>query len=166
MSSNLTARQKAAILLMSLPSEISAPLCKELGPQEVQELTMEIHKMPEIDPAAGWRRRVGEKAASESNYDTVIRSAKVVLQDRTELDAAVVLRDPDHDFAYLRLSAPPKEPCVFIDLGQESAKPQMLDEIGALGRWDRMGKVSPWACTGRAMARAPSNRGSPPSNGS
>lgn len=51
MSSNLTARQKAAILLMSLPSEISAPLCKELGPQEVQELTMEIHKMPEIDPA-------------------------------------------------------------------------------------------------------------------
>jgi flagellar motor switch protein FliG len=48
--SNLTARQKAAILLVALPAEVSAPLCKELGPQEVQELTMEINRMPEVSP--------------------------------------------------------------------------------------------------------------------
>lgn len=110
-------------------------------------------QLDKIDPAAGWRRRAGEKAAAESNYDTTLKSVKVVLQDRTELDAAVVLRDSDRDFAFLRLSEAPKEPCKFIDLEEAAAQPAIMDEVGALGRWDRLGsRVTPWACTGRITA--------------
>jgi hypothetical protein len=44
---SLTRSQKAAILLVGLPAEISAPLCKHLGPQTVQALVLEINRMPE-----------------------------------------------------------------------------------------------------------------------
>lgn len=47
---NLPPRQKAAILLMSLPPEISAQLFKELGLEEVHALTLEISKLPPIPP--------------------------------------------------------------------------------------------------------------------
>ena len=46
----LSPRQKAAILLMSLPPEVSAQLFKELGPQEVQDITVEISKLPQVPP--------------------------------------------------------------------------------------------------------------------
>jgi len=50
MSVNLPPKQKAAILLMSLPPEVSAQLFKELGPEEVQAITLEISKLPQISP--------------------------------------------------------------------------------------------------------------------
>ena len=50
MAVNLPPRQKTAILLMSLPPEASAEIFKELGPEEVQSITMEISKMPQISP--------------------------------------------------------------------------------------------------------------------
>lgn len=50
MSVNLPPKQKTAILLMSLPPEASAEIFKELGPEEVQSITMEISKLPQISP--------------------------------------------------------------------------------------------------------------------
>lgn len=47
---NLPPKQKAAILLMSLPPEVSAQLFKELGPEEVHAITLEISKLPPIPP--------------------------------------------------------------------------------------------------------------------
>jgi len=47
---NLPPKQKAAILLMSLPPEVSAQLFKELGPDEVHAITLEISKLPPISP--------------------------------------------------------------------------------------------------------------------
>lgn len=47
---NLPPKQKAAILLMSLPPEVSAQLFKELGPEEVHAITLEISKLPPISP--------------------------------------------------------------------------------------------------------------------
>jgi flagellar motor switch protein FliG len=47
---NLPPKQKAAILLMSLPPEVSAQLFKELGPEEVHAITLEISKLPPIAP--------------------------------------------------------------------------------------------------------------------
>ena len=35
---------------MSLPPEVSAQLFKELGPQEVQDITVEISKLPQVPP--------------------------------------------------------------------------------------------------------------------
>jgi len=47
---NLSARQKAAILLVSLPPEVSAQIFREFGPEEVQAISMEISKLPPVSP--------------------------------------------------------------------------------------------------------------------
>ena len=46
----LTPKQKAAVLFMTLPPEMSAQLFNELGPEEVQAITMEITQLPTIAP--------------------------------------------------------------------------------------------------------------------
>lgn len=46
----LTAKQKAAVLFMTLPPEMSAQLFNELGPEEVQAITLEITQLPAIAP--------------------------------------------------------------------------------------------------------------------
>ena len=48
--SALTPKQKAAVLFMSLPPEMSAQLFSELGPEEVQAITLEITQLPSIAP--------------------------------------------------------------------------------------------------------------------
>jgi len=47
---NLSTRQKAAILLISLPPEVSAQVFREFGPEEVQAISQEISKLPQISP--------------------------------------------------------------------------------------------------------------------
>ncbi|MCL5037244.1 MAG: flagellar motor switch protein FliG [Chloroflexi bacterium] len=47
---NLTPRQKAAILLVSLPPEVSAQVFREFAPEEVQAISLEISKLPKISP--------------------------------------------------------------------------------------------------------------------
>lgn len=46
----LSPKQKAAVLFMSLPPEMSAQLFSELGPEEVQAITLEITQLPRISP--------------------------------------------------------------------------------------------------------------------
>ncbi len=62
---NLPPKQKTAILLMSLPPELSAQVFKELGPEEVQAITMEISKLPQISPEA--RAQVIQEFLEQSN---------------------------------------------------------------------------------------------------
>ncbi|MEW6281971.1 MAG: flagellar motor switch protein FliG [Candidatus Eremiobacterota bacterium] len=62
---NLPPKQKAAILLMSLPPEVSAQLFKELGPEEVQAITLEISKLPQISPEV--RAQVIEEFLQSTN---------------------------------------------------------------------------------------------------
>lgn len=47
---SLRPRQKSAILFMSLPPEVSAQLFAELGPEEVQAITLEVTQLPNIYP--------------------------------------------------------------------------------------------------------------------
>jgi len=47
---NLTPKQKAAILLMSLPPDVAAQLFKELGHEEVHSITLEINNLPPVSP--------------------------------------------------------------------------------------------------------------------
>lgn len=46
----LTPRQKAAILIMSLPSELSAQVIRTFPPEEVQALTLEMSKTSSVSP--------------------------------------------------------------------------------------------------------------------
>jgi flagellar motor switch protein FliG len=65
-SVNLPPKQKTAILLMSLPPELSAQVFKELGPEEVQAITMEISKLPQISPEA--RAQVIQEFLEQTNH--------------------------------------------------------------------------------------------------
>ena len=46
----LTSKQKAAILLVSLPPEVSSQVFKEFGQEEVQAISQEISSLPQISP--------------------------------------------------------------------------------------------------------------------
>ena len=63
----LELRQEAAVLLMSLPPEVSAGVFKELGPEEVCAITLEVSKLPPITPEV--RRRVLERFRVLSSLD-------------------------------------------------------------------------------------------------
>lgn len=47
---SLDPKQRAAVLFMSLPPEMAAQLFSELGPEEVQAITLEITQLPTIAP--------------------------------------------------------------------------------------------------------------------
>lgn len=47
--SQWSSRQQLAILIMSIPPEIGASICKELEPHEVQSIVTEIHKLPNLE---------------------------------------------------------------------------------------------------------------------
>lgn len=64
-TSGLSAKQKAAILLVSLPPEVSAQIFKEFGPEEVQAISLEISKLPQISPEV--RAKVIEEFLSTTN---------------------------------------------------------------------------------------------------
>lgn len=49
-SHHLSGLQRVALLLMTFPPELSARLFNELGPEEVQAITLEIGQLPAIDP--------------------------------------------------------------------------------------------------------------------
>lgn len=66
---NLSQRQKAAILLISLPPEVSAQVFREFGPEEVQAISMEISKLPQISPEV--RAQVIEEFMHSSTMDVL-----------------------------------------------------------------------------------------------
>ncbi|MCR5662665.1 MAG: flagellar motor switch protein FliG [bacterium] len=72
MAVNLPPKQKTAILLMSLPPEASAEIFKELGPEEVQAITMEISKLPQISPET--RQQVIQEFLSQSPGDNPLHN--------------------------------------------------------------------------------------------
>jgi flagellar motor switch protein FliG len=65
----LSAKQKAAILLISLPPEVSAQVFREFGPEEVQAISMEISKLPQISPEV--RAQVMEEFMHSSTMDVL-----------------------------------------------------------------------------------------------
>jgi flagellar motor switch protein FliG len=78
-------RQKAAILLISLPPEVSAQVFREFGPEEVQAISMEISKLPQISPEV--RAQVIEEFMHSSTVDVM----KSPLGDGGGFNAAAAL---------------------------------------------------------------------------
>jgi len=50
MGLNLSAKQKTAILMVSLPPEVSAQIMREFSKEQTQEISVEISKLPNISP--------------------------------------------------------------------------------------------------------------------
>lgn len=81
-TTGLTPRQKAAVLFMSLPPELSAKLFSELGPEEVQAITLEITQLPSISP--GVRQAVIQEFRSSGSCSVYYGSSYPDIEQMAE----------------------------------------------------------------------------------
>ena len=83
------------------------------------------------DPAEMYRR-----VSQEYKVQTEVSDIKMLLDDGTELPAEIVLRDNDHDLAFLRPKTKPASPMAAVDLSK-SEPAQVLDEVVTLNRLNK-----------------------------
>jgi len=95
--------------------------------------------LSQIDPTVMLESMMaGNPQLAQLNMETEIQDAKLVLEDGTEIEAEIVLRDKDLDMAFARPKSKPEEPFDFINL-ESSADAVYLEEIISL---NRLGKVA------------------------
>ena len=80
-----------------------------------------------VDPSAKISHMAGREVQTE------IADVKIVLADRTEIPAALVLRDKDLDLAFVRPTEKLAKPATFIPL-TATARPEVLDQVIILAR--------------------------------
>jgi Ca-activated chloride channel homolog len=99
---DLTARQKAAILLCKLPSESSRPLLKALGEQETSQLMLELSRMPEVSPQV--RIQVIEEYLhlTSANLDAIV--TKSGQSNAGEVFEQLARKNPDETAKLLKSS--------------------------------------------------------------
>jgi hypothetical protein len=74
-----------------------------------------------------------DEDASKLNMDTELGDVKILLEDGTELQADIVLRDKDLDLAFIRPKSKPSAPMTALDLSK-SVKAGVLDPVITLNR--------------------------------
>lgn len=74
-----------------------------------------------------------EIGGMKMSMDSEITDLKILLEDGSEIPAAIVLRDKDLDLAFIRPKTKPAAPMVFVDLAN-SGSAELLDEVIALNR--------------------------------
>jgi len=89
--------------------------------------------------------------AMSRDIQVEVTDLKLVLADRTEVDAALVLRDKDLDLAFLRPTEKLSKPSVVVPLN-DAAKPEVLDNAIALSRSSRTPRLNPILTDGRIAA--------------
>lgn len=97
--SGLPPMQSLAVLLMSLPPEVGAPLFKELGADQVQAITLEISKLPPISPEM--RVRVLEEFLHSIGVDG-LGSAIDLLEHRARSEPARLAADLQRFYSLVR----------------------------------------------------------------
>lgn len=97
--SGLPPMQPLAVLLMSLPPEVGAPLFKELGADQVQAITLEISKLPPISPEM--RVRVLEEFLHSIGVDG-LGSAIDLLEHRARSEPARLAADLQRFYSLVR----------------------------------------------------------------
>lgn len=88
---------------------------------------------------------------SQFKFESELTDVKIVLADKTEIAAEVVLRDKDLDLAYLRPTDKPTKPLLFVDLARD-AKAQILDEVIVVNRLNQSANRAPAISVGRIEA--------------
>jgi S1-C subfamily serine protease len=89
--------------------------------------------------------------AARRDIQAEVTDLKLVLADRTEVGAALVLRDKDLDLAFLRPTEKLPKPAVVVPLSDDAA-PEVLDNVVALGRSIRTPRLDPTLTDGRISA--------------
>ncbi len=88
-----------------------------------------------IDPTSMVERMRGGELG---DFNVQIKDVKILLEDGSEIDARVVLRDKDWDLAFIRPLEQPEEPMAAVDLTQ-SGEPQILEQVVEV---NRLGKAA------------------------
>lgn len=97
-----------------------------------------VISMSAIDPSSTYSQffkggMEGFGGNVQFQFTSELVSVKILRPDETEVTAEVVLRDKDHDLAYLRPVEPVSPPFTAVDLSQDP-RPALLDEVIILGR--------------------------------
>lgn len=78
-------------------------------------------------------------AGGEDSFVTTIKSAKYLMADNSEVDAAVVLRDSDRDLAFFRPIEQREEAFAYIPMA-EISHPAILEEAFTIARMGRIAR--------------------------
>jgi hypothetical protein len=98
-----------------------------------------------VEPSEVLSRATGRDIQAE------VTDLKLILADRTEVPAALVLRDKDLDLAFLRPTEKLPKPATVVPLN-DAAKPEILDNVLALARSNRTPRLEPVLTDGRIGA--------------
>jgi hypothetical protein len=84
------------------------------------------------DPSDMYQRMMAEQG-SQYKLETEVTDLKILLDDGTEVPAAIVLRDKDLDLAFIRPKTKQASPMPAVDLAKSSPA-QVLDQVITLNR--------------------------------
>lgn len=111
-----------------------------------------------IDPTArlqglmGGRRGGGGGGGEQQRIDTEVSETALVLEDGTELEADVVLKDADLDLAFIKPRDTKGAKLDFVELKASDAKVQALDDVFVVGRLGRVANHAVSIATGEVKA--------------
>jgi hypothetical protein len=137
-------REAVVTLRLVINQQISMPGMGSRKDESKVEVTgtvidpsgLTLVSLSQTDPASVFRGMMGSRA-SQMQFESQVADAKIVRADGSEVDAKIVLRDKDLDFAFVRPKDPGATPWPHVDLTQAS-QPQVLDELVILARMGRI----------------------------
>lgn len=103
----------------------------------VDDSGLAVTALSNIDPSKNY----GMYMENEDDVSISIQSARYILADGTEIEAALVLRDPDLDLAFLRPKEAPEDPMNFVDFA-DSGEAEIFDDIFSIDRAGRIARRS------------------------
>lgn len=98
-----------------------------------------------VEPTEVLSRMTGREIQAE------VTDLKLILADRTEVAASLVLRDKDLDLAFLRPTEKLPKPAAIVPL-TDAAKPEVMDMVIALARSSRTPRLDPILTDARIAA--------------
>lgn len=106
-----------------------------------------VTALSQIDPGSFYAKYTG----NEDQYVTRVVSIRYILPNNEEIDAGVILRDPDLDLIFLRPTESLEEEMAFIPLSS-AVDAEILDPVYTIGRMGRIGRRSIVAMTGEVQS--------------
>jgi len=96
--------------------------------------------------------QMGYYGEGEMQLESKVAGVKVIMGDKLEKEAKVVLRDRDLDLAFLRLKETPAEPLPFVDL-KASEKIETFEEVFSVTQLGKAAKRMPTLNFSRIMGK-------------
>jgi hypothetical protein len=136
-------KNQDAVVGVKVVAKVAAP-----GRESMQEIKIDVvgvmvdatgltvASLRNVEPSEVLSRSFGRELQVE------ISDLKLVLADRSEVSAALVLRDKDLDLAFLRPTEKLPKPAAFVSL-EDAGKPELLDEVILLTRTVRTPRLDP-----------------------